>query len=354
MEKRYKKKKPMLLIIIIVAAAIFAVVAVANYKPATPSRKPGEIYYAEDFNNSIVPSGLFDQDIVAKAYLNPTFNPITQDYRPRWEGCTDEQYKQIFGNLPKMPQDFYKRFKLFIDGLFTDYERLGPEYWKQPEFYGLDEYMFKTYLREDLVNMWYIGQIACTPSIRNLEIKAGNTVNLSTFFHTGVTGSEAYLGAIIRPIYPKSAMNQEGQSIYDNPENIEDYIKVRITSPSNDPLYSSEEFQSHMKGKITNLKDDYRLLLFPATYRSIDVGGEKVMQGFKSNWCYKITFEVNVLPGTPVGNYVIAIDAMNPSDAIAEEYNWEISGSPYYSYYLPAIREQRPVAPYFQLIISVL
>ena len=148
-------------------------------------------------------------------------------------------------------------------------------------------------------------------------------------------------------------MNLQGTIIFDQPEDVSNYIKAKIVEPDNDPMYSSEGFQNRIQGLNDNVNEYNRLLVFPATYNKIDNMGETVIVGFPANWCHKVTIEIQVKDNCPSGDYVVAIDAMNPTNPIVEEYNWLISGDPFYSFFFPAIREFRPKAPYFQAIITV-
>jgi len=350
--KKVKKLKLLAIgitIILIVSGSLFLLYPRSSIN-ASDNPYSDNPYDSKISSNLFQPSSL-NETIEAYA-LNPQWNEITEDYRPHWAGASDEEFKQIFGNLPKMPQDFYKKYKMFMEGKLTDYDRLGPEYWMQPEFYGLNQLFFNTYINRP-ANMWRIGQISCKPSFRYIEVKPGATLQLSTFFHTEIIGSEAYLGGIIHTIYPDSAMNQEGTVIFKQPDNAEQYITARIISPDNDPIFSSDDFQQKIKGKNINVNDNDRLLLFPAAYSKIDVKGEKQIVGFPESWCYKVTAEFSIANNCPKGDYVVALDIINPSWAIIEEYNWIISGYPYYHFFFPAIREWHPVCPFFQVLITV-
>ena len=363
MKKEIGKKRLVFGILIIAALLIGAVVIATNsdiinnqqivgddddddYDPYSPdpygtSKIPADLFMTESMNKTI--------DILA---VNPVWNDITQDYRPRWKGATDEEFAQIFSELPKMPMDFYRKYKMFMDGQITDYDRLGIEYWSQPEFFGLDSNSFYTY-NERWDNMWNIGQVSCKPSHRYVELKRGATVQLSTFVHTGVIGTEAYLGGVVKTDLPDACLTLSGQKVFDQPTNADKYISSKIISPGNDPIYESETFQNIIEGHYDNVLPGRRLLLFPATYRKLNENGEPVIYGFPSDWVKKVTLQIDIAEDCPPDNYIVSLDMENPSETIIQEYNWIISGSPYYSFFFPAIREWRPICPYFQVVITV-
>jgi len=352
------KKKTIIIIgaVAIISLAVSAVALSLNYKPEENKNSSDNPYSNDPYGSSKIPYNAFEPNSLDRTVnnysVNPIWNDITKDYRPRWKGCSNEEYLNIFGNLPKMPQDFYRKYQMFMKGTLTDYDRLEPEYWKQPEFYGLEQNFFDTYITR-WKNQWNIGQISCKPSFRYAELKKGATVQLSTFFHTEIIGSEAYLGAIFYSHLPENAMKQDGTIIFKQPNNAGQYIKTKIVSPSNDEIFMKESFQQNLKGKAVNINSDEKIVLFPATYKKIDEQGTKKLQGFLEKWCHKVTAQIHIKENCPPGEYIVAIDYKNPCSAINEEYNWIISGYPYYSYYFPAVREHYPVAPYFQMIITV-
>lgn len=359
-KNKYSKKKLMIYsitLIIIISAGVIATQLGVETDNTPSNNNEGDIYSSDPYGSASIPHDLFEPKTLNQTIeyyaLNPEWNMLTQDYRPRWTGCTDMEYQQIFGGLPKMPQDFYKKYKMFTEGTLTDYDRLEPEYWMQPEFYGLDQKFFNRYMERWGENMWNIGQIGCKPSFRYVELKRGTTVQLSTFLHTEVIGTEAFLGAVVYVKYPEGAMNLQGTMVFTQPEDTSDYIKTRITSPDNNAIYTSEDFQERIKGLNNNINPSNRLLVFPATYRKVDVQGEKIIEGFSMNWCYKVSMEIKIEKDCPPGDYVVALDIMNPTSPVIEEYNWIVSSDPYYSFFYPAIREYKPEAPYFQVIITV-
>jgi len=344
-------------IILVVISGVSALMLTGNIDLTIPgSIDDNNVIYSKNPYDSSINHSLFEPSslnrTIDKYAVNPVWNPLTKDYRPRWKGCTDEEFKQIFKELPKMPQDFYKKYKMFLEGKLTDYDRLEPEYWMQPEFYGLDTDFFHAYMNRN-PTMWRLGQISCMPGFRTVEMKRGATVDISTFMHTSILGSEVYLGGIVYAFFPDKAVNLKGETIFEQPKDAERYIHACITSPDNDPLYTSEDFQNHIKGLYTNVNPENRILLWSPTYQLFDVEGKKVIKGFDKDWVKKITIEVAVDKNCPSGNYVVALNLTNPSKEIVQEYNWQISSSPYYSFFYPAIREYRPIAPYFQLLITV-
>jgi hypothetical protein len=104
----------------------------------------------------------------------------------------------------------------------------------------------------------------------------------------------------------------------------------------------------------TGLEPGERLVVYSPTYQIIDEIGNKKLLGFRPDWCFKVTVHIDVLSNCPAGNYVVALDMKNPATAVNQEFNWVYSGAPYYAFYNQAIREWRPVCPFFQVVISVM
>lgn len=357
-KKTHKFRNRLVGLLIIVGMISVATIAAIYIKDGTinPFEATGDIYYSGGINNASIQANQFYKGNVSIPVddfaLNPTWNPITQDYRPRWTGCDDETFKTIFHNLPKFPQDFYKKYKLFMLGQLNDYERLGSEYWQQPEWYDLNQMKFSHYIN-GWEPYWNIGQVSCKPMVRMIEIKRGVTMNMSTYFHADISGSQAYLGGIIFAYLPNQAMDLYGKTVFLQPEKAKDYINVKITTPQNDPLFMSNEFQRHIKGLYNGLELGQRVILFPATRQIVNNQGIEALAGYPIDFVAKVSFEVTVNKNCPTGEYVVAVDLKNAASAVVEEYNWEISGSPYYSFFFNAIRETHPACPFFQLIMVV-
>jgi len=356
-ERKMKgNRKKYIAIVIIALVASIAIAAGILIKQKDIGTAIDGVLYSNTPYNSTVPYKLFEPSglnrTVDALMMNPVYNDLTKDYRPRWTGCTDEEFVQIFERLPKMPQDFYKKYSMFMNGEITDYDRLGPEYWQQPEFYGMDQNSFSNYINR-ATGMWTPGTISCKPSARQIEMKKGASVSISTFFHGTIEGSEAYLGTIFTPLFPNAALNYDGIKVFDQPADATKYIHATITGPDNDTLFESRPFQKNISGLYTNLGPGERLVLFSPTYQKIDTMGVQTLLGFRPDWCCKVTLAISIASNCPTGTYDVAIDMKNPSDAVNQEYNWVISGYPYYSLYFPAIREWRPICPFFQAIITV-
>jgi len=313
-------------------------------------------YSSDPYGSAQIPYNIFEPDTLntssSQYAINPIWNELTKDYRPRWTGCSDKEYIQIFKDLPKMPKDFYQKYELFMKGQLTDYDRLEAEYWKQPEFYGLDQSSFNNFINRN-PTMWRPGQIGCKPGFRYMELKPGAEVEISTFFHTSITGAQAYLGTVLYAHMPDSAKRLDGEIIYNQSENADKYFEYKIIEPINNEIFESASFQNKIEGKYVNVEDDERIILFEPSYKLNDVEGEKVIIGFQPNWTYKVTTWIHVKNNCPSGNYVVAVDYENPSNVIAEEYNWVITSYPYYGSYQPGFREWYPSAPYFQILITV-
>ncbi len=344
-----KNKKYLLIPIIVISFVLTILILNSTIKETNPI---GGIYSDKPYE-TLIPADQFQQNPVGKYITNPQYNHLTDDYRPRWDSGTDAQFVRVFQNLPKMPQDFYRKYDMFFKGTLTDYDRLGPEYWKQPEWYGLNDKFYDDYINRSETH-WRIGEISCRPSTRNIEIQPGNSAILSTYMYSSILGSEAYLGVILFPFYPETAMTLQGKNIFTNPSHIEKYVDISIVSPENNEIFEDGDFQQRIVGKYTPLTNEERFVLFPPTYTIVDNQGEKILHGYPENWCYKVELQLTVKSGCPKGNYVVALDARNPPSVVNEEFMWLLTGNPYYSFYFNGIRTGKPVAPYFQIVFSVI
>jgi len=351
-------KKGIAIIAVVVAIAVTAtgLYAYKGGQIIPAGGKGTDVNYSNTPGNAAVNSSLFTPTgginwTIDAFALNPTYNPLTNDYRPRWKNATDEQYLQIFGHLPKFPQDFYRKYSLFMQGQLTDYDRLGPEYWRQPEFYGMTQQMFNIYMTQH-PGQWTPGTVGCKPTFREVELEKGATVSLSTFFHASIV-AQAYQGAIFYAYLPDAAINYDNVRVFTQPEGAADHIHFKITEPENDSIYESKMFQQNMTGLYQNVGPGERFVLFYPTYYVVDKLGKKENQGYQEGWCYRVTVKITVDTDCPAGTYDVAVDIKNPSTPIIQEFNWVMSSAPYYGMFYSATREWRPVCPFFQIIVVV-
>lgn len=278
------------------------------------------------------------------------YNEITGDYRPIYDGMTEEQYEQFFGNLPSFPKDFFQIAQLIYDGKITDYSRVSEKYWMQPEFYPSwfasvnDSYIFKDTTRNKLEGY------GCYPGIKEISAKKGATIVVNTYFKTGY-GVEAYQGLIVRPYLPSSALDLRGNELFEQNEDASDYLRSSIIN-EDDKIY--QQFKDNLAFDNVG-KDDWMVILKPTFQFMRDkITGEITGAiGFPSDWVTLLELEVDISEDTPSGYYVVALELDTPCRDINQEYYLSVEHEYYGAMYYPAGHVMKNRIPHFQLIILV-
>lgn len=286
-------------------------------------------------------------------YFDPIWNDITEDYRPKYDCFSDEQYEQYFGQLPPFPKDFFTISKLIYEGKIIDYERISNEYWLQPEFYPnwfiyLPDSRYCDY--EKWNGTWTPEGYGCYPGIKEVSTTArGEKILITTYIRTGF-GVGSYQGLVVRPYLPPSAVNIRGNIIFEQPDGADKYLKCKVLNPDDD-LYLSFVDDLH----YTNVEErDWMLLLKPTFLELIDKYGNKVgEQGFTDSWVQIIELEIDIAKDTPIGDYVVAIKFVTPSFEINQEYYYSTDHDYYGILYYPAGMYFKNKRPHFQVILRV-
>lgn len=184
----------------------------------------------------------------------------------------------IFSLLPSVPSDFLYKVYLLKYGRFVDIADLGPEYYTQPEFdpdftrYGLrywKEWKGENYKKTHWGTVGYRSY----PYSQNVKASPGDSFNVTLIFSSD-WNVETYQGVGILPVFISSAISDEGNVIYADPD-AENYINVNVT-PS--------EF-----------------LLTPA------------FPQFTPDWSKKLTFTGKIDEGTPPGLYILSMRIVDPT-----------------------------------------
>ena len=189
----------------------------------------------------------------------PTYNPITKDYRPLYNFSYD-----VFKELPSFPKDFWLKKHLF-DTQQIPASRLTPEYYLQPELIpGWFNWCNETYGDNNphMIGMYGINIYPSRFDVFNMQIN--DTVNISTLLYTSF-GVELYQGAKIIPKY-------DNESI-----------------------------------KITLLKPETNIFLLKPTYPYFD-----------SEWCTIVEYQIQLLKP---GNHTIELYEEKPPTVI--DNNWK-------------------------------
>jgi len=282
-------------------------------------------------------------------YMETTFNDITGDYRPTYNELTEDQYHQFFSELPEFPKDFFEISQLIYDGKITDYSRVSPSYWKQPEFYpGWFTSINNTYIDND-PNYWTPEGYGCYPAIKEISAPSDTTITVNTYFRTGYA-TESYQGLIIHPYLPDTAKDLRGNTLFTQPDSSKKYISVAITNPDN-PIYNS--FKSSLP--YNNVADNDWFCILKPTYQLLkneynEVTGES---GFPSDWVRLLEYEITIAPDTPSGDYICAIKINEPCHQINQEFYFSPDHEYYGRAYYPGGGILKSNIPHFQVVIHV-
>jgi len=274
------------------------------------------------------------------------YNPITGDYRPKYN-LTEQQFKDIFGDLPKFPKDLFETRNLFFNGILKDISRLNESYWKQPEFYAgwTDKLLYKLYINYSTM-LWTPYGVGCFPEIVNYEVLPGSEFTVTTIVHTDF-GVDSYQGMVLYYHFPKYAKNMKGENVFEqNVENAKKYIHVEILEPENDPTFEVIRQKLEKEGKYVSISENERFILFPPTRYIL---GNGTVKGFPYDWAKKLVVKIKVDKNCPKDFYVVAFDFKPPSQTVNTEFYWIYKMR--YVWQYPLIIKK--AFPFFQIIITV-
>ena len=309
-EERVNKREPILVIVLIAIAVLIALITAhftfrqtdtTDYVQVVPSVPP-PVYIAG--KNFTVP------------YENPIYNPLTNDYRPRYKNLTDTQYKNIFGDLPPFPKNFYTFLKAYYEGKISDISRLSENYWKQPEFYGFDQkYVDKYYVPSKRnANLWTPRGFGIFPGIACRGAKPGTTITVNFFIHVS-PGVEACQVIELVPTIPQKVYNVVGDVVFtQSTEKVSKYFDVKILNK--DEIYT-EKILPNLED-IYKIPDSHGIMLLPPTLYWID----NEEYGFPPEYLQKVDMQIKISPNTPKGRYAIALNITEPNDKVREEFYW--------------------------------
>lgn len=209
---------------------------------------------------------------------------------------TEEQTRyglalSIFRDLPPLPDDFGPVKALVDGGKVRDVcERIGEEYWKQPEFYPNFIPGGVNLMLNPPENRMGIQGYGSFPSEGIVDANPGDTIRTCTFVHTSWFIS-TYQGLKLVSVYMNDAEFSEN-FFSDN---------TRIA------YQDAEENQNYFDIEI----EPYQFLLEPT------------WGYFYNGWTKKVDVVVHVSPSTPPGKYIVGIGVTAPDPDQAEEWLWE-------------------------------
>lgn len=350
MEKKKKLSKEVVkrlvptLMIAVLVVSVVVVVVVRNIQSSTSG--------SESLNPEsppLIPPTEFAKLEELTTLFNPLvveFNSVTGDYRPHYN-LTEHQFKDIFGELPKLPRDLFETRNLFFNGVLKDISRLNESYWKQPEFYAgwTEKLLYEKYVNFNVM-MWTPYGVGCFPEIVNYEVLPGSEFTVTTIFHTDF-GVDSYQGMILYYYYPQYAKNMKGESVFEQSvENAKKYIHVEILEPNNDPVFEQIKAKLEREGKYVGVSENERFVLFKPTRYILS---SHQVKGFSSDWAFPLKVKITVDRSCPKDFYVVAFDFKPSSEAVNTEFYWIYKMR--YIWQTPIVVKKE--FPYFQILVVV-
>ena len=194
----------------------------------------------------------------------------------------------VFSKLPPFPKDFYSIALLVRLGKFTDMNKIGEAYWKQPEFYPqFIEQGVSLYQHPD-TGRWTAFGLGATPSeVVVLNPRSGE-IDLAFFMFSSWT-VQTYQGMMLNYDFPKSSelvysqFPDTSKNLTQDPDKVRQYFDVEITPKE--------------------------ILLQPN------------FPVFEKDWTQKISVKIRV-KNAPPGRYGIGIGSQPPSQEKADEWLW--------------------------------
>jgi len=221
--------------------------------------------------------------------------------------------KEVFANLPQVPNDFLYKVYLIKYGRFVDIASLGPEYYKQPEFdpeftrFGL-RYWLQWKEANYSKTHWGTVGLRSYPYSQHLVSKPGYSFNV-TLFLSSDWNVETYQGLKLTPVFLGSAISEDGKFVNASVDG-DKFINVNVTP---------NEF-----------------LLTPA------------FPQFTDEWVKKLTFSGKIANNTPVGTYILSVKIDKPGQANSDR--WLLQ---YLNLYSEGAGMVTADKPYLQAFINV-
>jgi hypothetical protein len=263
-------------------------------------------FNSEKVNDEIKESELPYSDTLLKRIEGAeksNLSSIRPDYLP----------KEMFANLPQMPEDFYQVRQLIRLGRLNDFETLEEGYWMQPEFFPYFEEIGLPLLQNPPKDRWGAYGIAVYPADWVQMASGGDELTFYFYIKSGYL-VETYQGVNLVKVFPENAQITTGQELPGG---------IKLVNQIPDEV--SKYFDVEVNPNPFVLEPNFPI--------------------YKSNGTIKIKVSLKISEDIPDGNYVVAIDTANvPEDYeqkwIKKYLNLYTSGSmtkldrPYYQIFL--------------------
>jgi hypothetical protein len=144
----------------------------------------------------------------------------------------------VFSELPAYPSDFFDKWSLVYMGMISNMSMIQPEYYKQPEFYGYNDFV-KEGLNKYIMHTPYSVGGGVYPGDTVLNITRGASVEVYSFSRSD-WAIKRYQAFKMVPTYPDKMKIRMGEiEIEQDPEYASTCFGISIT-PENillDPTY---------------------------------------------------------------------------------------------------------------------
>jgi hypothetical protein len=271
--------------------------------PGTPDALKTELskakYLKEVFTIDRDRYDLFEK---ASVYRNETLDQTKQFF---YDCCNLSNEEEIFSDIPPFPTDFAEVAYDLQVGRLYQIGVLGPEYYKQPEFYfnGLEP---------SITNQKFAFKPWSEPQLQYWGDYGFLTYPNRQFDTVSKSGRKSFTASVFTT----------------NGWNIQNYVGVHLVTSSSDSKFFDIKVSEDKTGQ------PYFLL-------------EPTFPKFYKEWATKVVIEGEVKPDTPLGIYVIGLNAVSPPKEINEKWGDEHKGL-YAPYGFLA-----PSGNYIDLVIAV-
>jgi len=269
-------------------------------------------------NESIVQTSITDAAALAAVKKSIVESEVAKlQTRPEYDAYTPAL---IFGELPAFPTDFYTKQNLLLTGKI-DFNELGEEYWKQPEFYpnwgtglqnrkqrytdpmfyDVEKGVFKRF------GAWGYGAY---PASRGMQLSAGSEKEFQVIWYTGWTVETVQGFSLVAEFTGQTNASLPGgvQTIVQDSELAKNALTIEITP------------------------------------KNFEIG--RAFPLFSNNWAVKANVRVTVAEDAEQGTYFAVIHPVAPSPEFSK-----MLFDKYLTNYVPVAEGGVNVDPAMQVLV---
>lgn len=246
--------------------------------------------------------------------------------------------KIMYKYLPPLPTDFYWIKEMFSLAILNDLDKIGPEYYKQPEFYPRFESLGVSMIINASPDRFGSTGFGTYPSEVILVANVNDTTGVETRAWTSIQAGwivETYQGIKFKIVFPATgSLNQnsfpDGTRAVNQGSDASKYFEVSFIKA--DPKCSRGTYNAAInkcEWKPDVLGECYSILNVTTGMCSYTAPPddtillEPAFPVFQSGWAQKVGMDIKVKPGTPKGKYLIALDLQPPDNQLSQTWTSE-------------------------------